>query len=139
MNLGTSSSVDKSAPLDITLQRPTKVKKATAPPTGSTIIEDASVNLEPAAKRSRLEDLQALRNRVNICFLMHKNLKSKKISVKSKLNLETVMNVKSNFDILARNHRQLFKTHEMNKKLSRSQDIGNSIPVTDFTGFEIGP
>ena len=57
--------MDKSAPLDITLQRPTKVKKATAPPPGVAVPEDASINLEPAAKRSRIDDIQALRNRVN--------------------------------------------------------------------------
>nr|XP_002120818.2 parafibromin isoform X1 [Ciona intestinalis] len=50
--LATSSNIDKSAPLDITLQRPTKVKRTD------------DVTIEPSSKRSRLEDAQkAMRNK----------------------------------------------------------------------------
>ena len=64
----TSNSVDKSAPLDITLQRPSKVKRPTAQ-ASSAITDDTSNNLEPSTKRSRLEDIQkSLLNRVSSTY-----------------------------------------------------------------------
>uniref|UniRef100_H2ZI58 Cell division control protein 73 C-terminal domain-containing protein n=1 Tax=Ciona savignyi TaxID=51511 RepID=H2ZI58_CIOSA len=56
--IATSNNVDKSAPLDITLQRPSKVKRVT------TTNDDVTNTMEPLSKRSRLEDAQlAMRNK----------------------------------------------------------------------------
>lgn len=53
-----SSNIDKSAPLEITMQRPTKVKRSA--PSGSSATDEPAGSLEPGAKRARTDGSQKL-------------------------------------------------------------------------------
>lgn len=55
--IATSSNIDKSAPLEITMQRPSKVKR---PAASSAAATDDGLGHEPGAKRARTEDAQKM-------------------------------------------------------------------------------
>ncbi|CAK8675106.1 parafibromin-like [Clavelina lepadiformis] len=92
--IATSNNIDKSAPLDITLQRPTKVKKAIpsqAAPSGG---DEGSNSNEPVPKRSRFEDAQKnLRNRQRLVERLEGKVGDKSVTTEQIKSLSEAISV----------------------------------------------
>ena len=141
--ISTSNNVDKSAPLDITLQRPIKVKKVTAPSAGSAAADDINSSLEPAAKRSRLEDIQALRNRQRLVERLgttgDKSVTTDQIkSISQAISVEKIADMKAKF--MARKKKTILEVDESSDfqtpKLDMSKYSGDAVDDDD-TGFDM--
>lgn len=116
--IATSSSVDKSAPLDITLQRPNKVKRPTIQTSG---VDDSSGNLELPNKRARLEEIEkALKNRKRLVEKLDTKPGEKIVATDQIKSISQAISVEKIADMKAK-----FKARQMKtiQKVDETSDI----------------
>nr|CAB3229287.1 parafibromin [Phallusia mammillata] len=130
--IATSNNVDKSAPLDITLQRPSKVKRPASGPAAS---EDV-LSSEPTTKRSRIDDgLKAMRNRRLERLATNRSEKTvtteeiKSTNISEAISVEKIAAMKAKF--MARKRKMIPEMDDPGQAFDQSEHAGEDATEDD--------